>query len=63
MSFLIKDDSVLLKYNDVLNKIEKMLGMKFHSKSVYDEKYIRARVKAFNCVINTIFWNYEIPKG
>ena len=36
MSFKIEDDSLLVKYNDNWNKIEKMLSMKFHSKPVYD---------------------------
>ena len=36
--------------------------MKFHSKPIYDEKYIKAKVKPFNGIVNTIFWNYEIPK-
>ena len=36
--------------------------MKFHSKPVYDEKYIKAKVKAFKGVIHTIFVGDEIPK-
>ena len=35
---------------------------KFNSKLVYDEKYIKAEVKTFNGIVNTIFWNDEIPK-
>ena len=40
----------------------KMLSMKFHSKPVDDEKYIKAKVNIFNGVVNIIFWNDEIPK-
>ena len=36
--------------------------MKFHSKAIYDKKYIKAKVKPFNGIVNTIFWNDEIPK-
>ena len=39
-----------------------MLIIKFHSKPVYNEKYIKAKVKTFNSVVNAIFWNDEIPK-
>ena len=39
-----------------------MLNTIFHSKPVYDEKYIKGRVKKFNGVVNTIFWNDKIPK-
>ena len=36
--------------------------MKFHSAPAYDEQYIKAEVKTFNGVIDTIFWNDKIPK-
>ena len=34
MSFVIKDDDVLDKYNEIWNKIKKTLNLKFHSMSV-----------------------------
>ena len=38
MSFIIKDDDdVLVKYNDIWNKIKKILNIKFHGMSVYYE--------------------------
>ena len=45
MSFMIKDDSVLDKYNEIRNKIKRALNAKFHSMLVYDEKYIKAKVR------------------
>ena len=48
MSFVIKDDSVLDKYNEIWKKIKNTLNIKFHSMSVYDETYIKAKVKEFN---------------
>ena len=39
-----------------------MLVIRFHSKPAYDENYIKAKVKTFNSVLNTIFWNDKIPK-
>ena len=36
MSFMIKDDDVLDKYNEIRNKIKKTLNIKFHSMPVYD---------------------------
>ena len=39
---MIENHSVLVKYNEIWNKIKKTLGMKFHSMPVYDEKYIKA---------------------
>ena len=63
MSFKTEYDSVLVKYSDIWNKILKTLGMKFHSKPLYYEKYIKAKVEtSFNSVVNTVFWSNEIPK-
>ena len=55
MSFMIIDDSVLIKYNEIWNKIKKKLNIKLQSMSVYDEKYIKAKVREFNVVIKKTF--------
>ena len=62
MSFVIKDDDVLDKYNEIWDKIKGKLNIKFHSMPVYDEKYIKAKVREFNGVIKTNFLGDEIPK-
>ena len=50
MSFVIKDDDdVLDKYNEIWDKIKGKLKVKFHSISpVYDEKYIKSKVRKFS---------------
>ena len=63
MSFMIEDDSVLEKYNQIWNKIKKTLSIKFHSTPAYDEKYIKVKVKEFNGVVNINFLNDELPRG
>ena len=56
MSFLIKDDSVLNKYNEIWGKIKEKLSIKFHSEPVYDyETYIKAKVREYDGVIKTNF--------
>ena len=62
MSFVIKDNDVLDKYNEIWDKIKETLSIKFHSMPVYDEKYIKAKVREFNGVIKTNFLGDEIPK-
>ena len=62
MSFVIKDDMCLNKYNEIWDKIEETLSIKFHSIPVYDGKYIKAKVREFNGVIKTNFLGDEIPK-
>ena len=36
--------------------------MKFHSTHVYDEKYIKTKVREFNGVIKTNFLNDKVPR-
>ena len=57
MSFIIKDDDVLDKYNEIWNKIKRKFNITFHSMPVYDEKYRKAKVREFNGVIKTNFLN------
>ena len=62
MSFIIKDDHVLDKYNQIWDKSKENLNIKFHSMPVYDEKYIKAKVREFNGVIKINVLGDEIPK-
>ena len=62
MSFVIKDDDVLDKYNEIWDKIKETLSIKFHSMPVYDEKYMKAKARGFNGVIKTNFLGDKIPK-
>ena len=62
MSFVMKDDDVLDKYNEIWGKIKETFSIKFHGMTVYDEKYIKAKVREFNGVIKTNFLGDEIPK-
>ena len=39
MSFLIKDDGVWDKYDEIWYVIKDKLGIKFHSKPVYKKNY------------------------
>ena len=38
MHFVIKDDDVLDKYNEIQDQIKNILNIKFHSTPVYDDK-------------------------
>ena len=43
MSFMIKNNDVLDKYNEIWHKIKNTLNIKFHCMLVYDEKYKNPR--------------------
>ena len=62
MSFNIEDEDVYLKYNELWNKIKSIRNIKFHGLSIYDDKYIKTKVKTFNNSINTLFSGDEIYK-
>ena len=62
MSFLIKDDDVLDKYNEIWDKIKEKLNIKFHNTSVHDETYIKAKEREFDGVIKTNFLGGKLPK-
>ena len=62
MSFIIKDDSVLEKYSKIWDKIKKKVNIKFHRILVYDETYIKAKIREFDGKIKTNFLGDEVPK-
>ena len=62
MSFKIEEESVYLKYAEIWNKIKIILNVKFHSQSIYDERYMKTKVETFNDTINTLLSGDEIPK-
>ena len=62
MSFKIEEESVYLKYAEIWNKIKSILNVKLHSQPIYDDKYIKTKVKTFNNTINTLLLGDEIPK-
>ena len=51
-----------MKYTEIWKKIKSILNVKFHSQPIYDDKYIKAKVKTFNNTINKLFSGDEIPK-
>ena len=62
MSFKIEDESVYLKYTEIWNKIKNSLNSKFYSRPIYDDKYIKTKVKTFTSMINTLYSGNKIPK-
>ena len=63
MSFVIKDDDdVLDRHNEIWKKIKEKLNIKFHSIPVYDEKYVKTKVREFNGVIKANFLGDGVPK-
>ena len=62
MSFLIKDNKVWDKYDQIWDAIKNKLDIKFHSKPVYEYKYLKAKVREFGGVIKRNFLGNDMPK-
>ena len=62
MSFLIKNDEVWDKYDKTWDVIKDKLGINFHSKTVYEYRYLKAKVREFDGVIKTNFLGNDMPK-
>ena len=52
MSFVTEDENIYLKYSEIWNKIKNLLGVKFNTNPIRNEKYITTKVKVFNGVDN-----------
>ena len=48
MSFLIKDDELLEAYHEIWEKVKNIIKKEFDSEPVYNEKYLRAKIKSYN---------------
>ena len=62
MFLLIKDDELWEKYNEIWGKVKNINWKEFYSESVYNEKYLKAKIKSFNGKISTNFHNSKILK-
>ena len=62
MSFLIKDDEVWEKYEQIWDVIKNKLSIKFHSKPIYEQKYLKTKLREYDGVIKTHFLGNGITK-
>ena len=62
MNLLVHDDEVLKKYNKIWDKISNLLKKGVNSETVYNDKYIKIKIKIHNYRINTNFQGNKIPK-
>ena len=62
MSFLIKDDELWEKYEQIWDMIKNKLGTKFHGEPFYKQKYLKAKVRELDGAIKTNFLDNDMPK-
>ena len=56
MSFLMKGNEVLEKYNEIWKKIINSIKKESDRESVYNEKYLKIKVKPQKKVLNLFFY-------
>ena len=52
-SIFVRDDNILDIYNKIWNVVKNKVNIKFHSMPVYDETYIKVKVREFDGEIKT----------
>ena len=62
MSFLVKNKEVWEKYEDIWDVIKNKLSIKFHSEPIYENKYLKAKVREFNGNVKINFLGDNVPK-
>ena len=62
MSFLIKDEEVGEKYEQIWNMIKNKPGIKFHREPVSDKTYIKTKIREFDGKTKTNFLGNDVPK-
>ena len=60
MSFLIKGEKLLEKYNEIWKKVSKIIKKEIDSNPVYNEKYMKIKIKFYNGKINANFHNISM---
>ena len=62
MSFLIKDDELLEKHNNIWDRVCNSIKRGFDSEPVFSQYYLKPKIKSYEGKISTKFYDDEIPK-
>ena len=62
VSFLIKDDELVEKYNEIWDKISNGMKNGFDSEPVHNEKYLQTKIKSYGGKISINFLDDGMPK-
>ena len=55
INLLVNDKEILKKYLEIWDKIKGLIKKEFNSEPVYNDKYIKTKIKIYNNRVYTIF--------
>ena len=62
MSFLVQDNKLLEKYNEIREEVSNIIKKGFDGEPVYNDKYLKNKIKSYKGKVNTNFHSDKIPK-
>ena len=62
MNVLVLHKKLLIKYNEIWNKVSNLFQKEFDSEPVYNDKYIKTKINLHNNNINTNSYDNKIPE-
>ena len=62
MNLLVSDKESLKKYSRRWNAIKSLIKKEFNSEPVYNDQYIKTKIKIYNNRVDTNFQHNKIPK-
>ena len=60
--FRIDDEKLLEKYNSIWTKIEDLKNVKLKALPVYDDRYIKTKIRTFGDKVYTNFCGLNVPE-
>ena len=62
MSFCIDDEKVLEKYKAIWTKIEDLRNIELNALPVYDDRYIKSKIRTYSDKVYTNFRGLNVPE-
>ena len=62
MSLRINDDKLLEKYKTIWTKIEGLKNIELHALPVYDDRYIKNKIRTYGDKVHTTFRGLIVPE-
>ena len=59
---MVNDKEILKEYSGIWNIIKSLIKKEFNSELVYNDKYIKTKIKIYNNKVYTNFQHNKIPK-